>query len=78
MRHEPVFLVSEFSLKYILILEGQILVLDIRRKFLRCTSEMIMSPKNNAQYRLEQNLACLASAEWRLCIQNEQAKAIVK
>ena len=47
---EPVFLVSEFSLRYVLIFEDKILVLvvDIRRKILRCTSEMILRPEDKA------------------------------
>ena len=40
---EPVFLVvSEFSLRYLLIFKDQILVVDIGRKILRSTSETIL------------------------------------
>ena len=44
---EPVFQVSEFSLGYLLIFKYQILV-DIRRKILRCASEMILRPEDKA------------------------------
>ena len=52
IRDEPVFLVSEFSLRYLLIFEDQILVLDFstryQKKILRCASETIMRPEDKA------------------------------
>ena len=46
--NEPVFQVSEFSFRCLLIFEDQILVVDIRRKILKYASEMNLTPEDKA------------------------------
>ena len=48
--NEPVFQLSEFSFRCLLIFEDQILVVDIRRKILRCISETILISEDNAHF----------------------------
>ena len=53
MHNEPVFLVSDFSLRYLLIFQDHILVLNLscryQKKNLRCTSEMILRPEHKSE-----------------------------
>ena len=50
--NEPVFLVSEFSLRYLMIFEDQILVLDFSSRYQKKNSQMILRPEDKAQYSL--------------------------